>query len=71
MSEIIVELLLGEKNDKVKLPSVTLGDELRFLIRVLRSGEYKHVTPFDLKKRIENSSSIVKILVRIEQNYRV
>ena len=39
-SEIIVKLLLGEKNDKVKFPSITLVDELRFLMRVLRSGEY-------------------------------
>ena len=52
-SNIMVKILLGENNDKCHYPCTTLVDELGFLARTLRSGEYKHVAPGDLKEFVD------------------
>ena len=52
-SESIVKMVLKNQENITGCSKWTLLNELRFLITVLRSGEYKYVTPGDLKKQIE------------------
>ena len=52
-SSLLVKNLL--KGETIVSPPRKLVDELRFLLLVLRSGKFKHVTPNDFKKKIDQS----------------
>ena len=52
-SESIVKMVLDNQENIIGRSKWTLLNELRFLITVLRSGDYRYVTPIDLKKKIE------------------
>ena len=54
-SRVIVKLLSPDNKKKYTYPCQTLREELGFMIRVLQSGEYKHVMPADLKDFIDHS----------------
>ena len=54
-SDELFKMLMRGREGKLSHNSGTLTDELRFLAMVLRSGEYRHVTPNDFRiKAVEN-----------------
>lgn len=55
-SEQVVDMLFNEKGSTACLGyGSSVLEELRFLVKVMRSGEYKHVSPMDFKKCIDSN----------------
>ena len=53
-SEEFVDLLFPKKEyEPLTYPAKTMTEELRFLTTVVKSGEYKSVTPADMKKCVD------------------
>ena len=53
-SEQLVSMLLSiNKEEMLMTQTGTVFDELRFIMKILKSGEYKHITPNDFKRSVE------------------
>ena len=51
-SEQLVEVLLSKRDQVIINPTGSLVNELRFLLLVMQSGDYKSISPLDFKERL-------------------